>query len=95
METFYGEEAHEDYVQWLARHWEDGFVLHSNSPPHGALKLHKSRCHTIGGGGSPPTYGDTWTNYPKRCSEDQAALVEWALAHGANIRELPCGTCRP
>ena len=57
-------------------------VLHSNSPPNGALKLHLARCRFIGANGAPPPRGDVWTNYPKRCSTDRAELAQFADAHG-------------
>lgn len=93
VEVFDRADQHDEYVEWIERHWEDGLVLHSNRPPDGELKLHSARCGTIGGGGAVPTFGDTWTNNPKRCSEDRTELIEWALAHGAARRDLVCQRC--
>ncbi len=93
MKVFDSPEQHDEYTQWISRHWEDGLVLHSNNPPEGALKLHSARCPAIGAGGAAPPNGSIWTNYPKRCSEDRAALIEWALSHGAIRRDLVCTKC--
>jgi hypothetical protein len=82
MEIFSGIEDHDRYIAWINAHSRDGFVLHSNSPPDGALKLHLARCRFIGANGAPPPRGDIWTNYPKRCSTDRAELAQFADAHG-------------
>ncbi len=95
MESFNTAEQHDQYVDWLRRHWEDGYVLHSNSPPYGKLKLHVAMCHCIGGGGAMPPNGETWTNYPKWCSDDRADLIAIATDLGADRRELPCEICHP
>lgn len=94
VEVFDCPDDHDSYVEWIKRHWEDGLVLHSNSPPHDMLKLHSARCASIGGGGTPPSNGDCWTNYPKRCSEDRAELIAWAIAHGAVRKDLDCKICQ-
>ena len=82
MATFSGIEDHDRYIAWINAHSQDGFVLHSNSPPNGALMLHLARCRFIGADDAPPPRGDVWTNYPKRCSTDRAELAQFAEAHG-------------
>jgi hypothetical protein len=93
MELFDSDQQNKEYMQWIGRHWEDGLVLHSNKPPEGELKLHSARCTSIGAGGASPARGSIWTNHPKRCSEDRAELIDWALAHGASLGHLVCPKC--
>jgi len=89
MEIFDHADDHDEYVTWLKRHWEDGLVLHFNGPTE--LVLHTARCHCISG---TPSFGDTWTNNRKFCSENRAELTTYAT-ETAGVRAHVCSFCRP
>jgi DGQHR domain-containing protein len=92
METFFGPQDHDPYLEWLDSHPGD-FVLHANTPINKEFVLHRATCRWIGANGSKPSNGAVWTNYPKRCSTNPAELTDFAYDLGARL--FPCGVCRP
>jgi hypothetical protein len=77
------------YRAWLAAH-RQGYVLSIPKSYYGPLRLHHVRCSAIG---QPSPLLRHTLHARKVCSDDLAALVDWAAHHGHPVS--PCRLCDP
>ncbi len=84
----------EGYLDWVARHADDGWVLNSHITDPGSLShvLHRASCRTVTG---TPARGSRWTHeYLKACGTDRAAVVRIGELL-ARKKPVYCRICSP
>jgi hypothetical protein len=80
-----------NFTRWRDTHPGGFIVNHERQPSARYLKLHRATCSTLQG---EPARGEKWTKaYAKTCSDELAALQQWAVTVGGELDR--CRLCAP